>query len=66
MIKAITSTSTFLLLILLLTNCATSPLGRKQLMLMSEGELNRMGLQAFQNMKRKTPMVVIFALCSRM
>ena len=51
MIRALTIT----LVLLLSTGCATSPLGRKQLMLMPDNELKQMGLQAFQQMKRKAP-----------
>lgn len=43
------------LALLLSTGCATSPLGRKQLMLMPDNELKQMGLQAFQQMKRRAP-----------
>ena len=50
----------FLLLILscvfgLLAGCATSPTGRSQLMLMPDSQMNQMGLQAFDNIKGKTP-----------
>ncbi|MDT8364091.1 MAG: M48 family metallopeptidase [Nitrosomonas sp.] len=41
-----------LLLILLLGGCATSPTGRSQLIFMPDAELNDMGLQAFETMKR--------------
>ncbi len=39
----------------LLTACATSPLGRSQLILMSDTEVNTMGVQAFTEMKQKQP-----------
>jgi len=39
----------------LLTACATSPLGRSQLTLMSDDEVNTMGVQAFAKMKEKQP-----------
>jgi predicted Zn-dependent protease len=39
----------------LLAACATSPTGRSQLMLMPESQMNQMGLQAFTNIKGKTP-----------
>lgn len=46
-------------LILLLTGlaaaCATSPTGRTQLNLVSDGEINQMGVAAFEQMKQKTP-----------
>jgi predicted Zn-dependent protease len=35
--------------------CATSPLGRNQLMLQSDGDMNKMGEQSFEEMKQKTP-----------
>lgn len=43
------------LLIVILGGCATSPTGRSQLIFMSDAELNSMGLQAFETMKRDTP-----------
>jgi predicted Zn-dependent protease len=39
----------------LLIGCATSPTGRKQLMLVSDSQMNDMGLQAFQQLKQQTP-----------
>lgn len=39
-------------LILLLNGCVTSPTGRSQLIFMPDAELNSMGLQAFETMKR--------------
>ncbi|MDT8425723.1 MAG: M48 family metallopeptidase [Methyloprofundus sp.] len=38
-----------------LTACATSPLGRSQLTLMSDAEVNTMGIQAFTELKQKQP-----------
>lgn len=38
-----------------LVGCATSPLGRKQLILLPESQMDQMGAQAFQEMKAKTP-----------
>lgn len=35
--------------------CATSPTGRKQLMLLSDSRMNQMGAQAFQEMKSSQP-----------
>ncbi len=35
--------------------CATSPLGRKQLMLMPDSEMAQLGLQSFEQMKAQTP-----------
>ena len=43
-----------LLLVLLLGGCATSPTGRSQLIFMPDPELNSLGLQAFETMKRDT------------
>lgn len=40
---------------LFLAACATSPTGRKQFILVSDGEMNQMGYQAFNEMKTKTP-----------
>ncbi len=40
---------------LILAACATSPTGRMQLTLMPDGEMNAMGLQAFDELKSKTP-----------
>lgn len=41
-----------LLLVLLFGGCVTSPTGRSQLIFMPDSELNSMGLQAFETMKR--------------
>ena len=38
-----------------LTACSTSPTGRSQLVLMPESQMSQMGLQAFTNLKKKTP-----------
>jgi predicted Zn-dependent protease len=37
------------------TGCTTSPLGRKQLMIHSDHEMNRMGIQSFAVMKQEAP-----------
>jgi len=42
-------------LLLLIASCATSPLGRRQLSLVSDDELSQMGLQAFDKMKQEQP-----------
>lgn len=42
-----------LLCILLLSACATSPTGRTQLVFMPDEELDSMGLQAFENLKKE-------------
>ncbi|RKZ40266.1 MAG: M48 family peptidase [Gammaproteobacteria bacterium] len=41
--------------LLILISCATSPLGRSQLNLISPTELNKMGSQAFQSLKEEKP-----------
>ena len=40
---------------ILVTGCTTSPTGRSQLMLMPAGEIDQMGVQAFTNLKKETP-----------
>ncbi len=42
-------------LLLLLISCATSPTGRNQLLLISDGRMNAMGIDAYSQMKRKIP-----------
>ena len=44
-----------LMLVLAVGACATSPLGRRQFMLASTGEMNEMGVAAFTDLKKKTP-----------
>ena len=39
----------------LASGCATSPTGRSQLVLMPDSQMDKMGLQAFTNIKEKTP-----------
>jgi predicted Zn-dependent protease len=39
----------------LIVSCATSPLGRKQLAFMPAAEMDSMGIQAFDNLKKETP-----------
>ncbi|MGB5638399.1 MAG: M48 family metallopeptidase [Sedimenticolaceae bacterium] len=46
---------TTLAALVLLSGCATSPTGRTQLALMPDSQMNDMGLQAFTNIKKKTP-----------
>lgn len=43
------------LLAVAIAACATSPLGRRQIMLVSTGEMNEMGVAAFTDMKKKMP-----------
>jgi predicted Zn-dependent protease len=45
-----------LITVAILAACATSPTGRSQLLLMPEGQITQMGLQAFENIKKQTPM----------
>ncbi len=45
----------FLLLPVLLSACATSPEGRRQLQLLSNDEMNAMGVQSFEQIKKDTP-----------
>ena len=44
-----------LLLVSFLTACATSPMGRTQLAFLPDAELDSMGLQAFENLKKEKP-----------
>lgn len=44
-----------LLLVFFLTACATSPTGRTQLAFMPDAELDSMGFQAFENLKKEKP-----------
>lgn len=39
----------------ILLSCATSPLGRRQFVLLDDTQLDEMGVQAFDNIKRETP-----------
>ena len=41
--------------LLILAGCATSPSGRSQLKFMPESQMTQMGLQAFTNIKKETP-----------
>ncbi len=40
---------------LLLSSCATSPLGRKQLLLLPDGQMDALGAQSFEQMKAEKP-----------
>ncbi len=40
---------------LLIAACATSPLGRRQLKIVSDSEVSQMGIQSFTELKQKTP-----------
>ncbi len=46
---------TALLISTLLSGCATSPTGRSQLLMMSSGEMDKMGMQSFDTLKKKMP-----------
>lgn len=39
----------------LIAGCATSPLGRQQLIIVDDAELNKMGVQAFEQIEKETP-----------
>jgi predicted Zn-dependent protease len=47
-----------LISVAILIACATSPTGRSQLTLMPESKMTQMGLQAFENIKKETPVDV--------
>lgn len=49
------ATPTVVLVLALLVGCATSPLGRRQLKLMSGEQVSTMGANAFQEIKKETP-----------
>lgn len=51
-------------LILAAAACATSPLGRKQLLIVPEAEVDQMGVKSFQEMKQQTPISTDSALNS--
>lgn len=42
--------------LMLLSACATSPTGRQQLLLVPEGQMQQMGVTAFQEMKQQLPL----------
>ena len=46
----------FVAMCVVFMSCATSPLGRKQLMLVDDNSMNQMGAQAFQELKSQTPL----------
>jgi len=41
--------------VLVLVSCATSPTGQRQLILLSDNEITRMGITAYDEVKQKTP-----------
>jgi len=46
-----------LIIVFVLTACATSPMGRPQLVLLPDSELDKMGAQAFTQLKQKEPVL---------
>ncbi|HEY8096346.1 MAG TPA: M48 family peptidase, partial [Methylobacter sp.] len=44
-----------LIITCLLAACVTSPTGRSQLMFLSDSQVDQMGLQAFDNLKKEKP-----------
>jgi predicted Zn-dependent protease len=53
--KSLLITSTLITALLTLSACSTSTTGRKQVMLFSDTELNKMGSSSFAEMKKNTP-----------
>jgi len=45
----------FTVCLVIFSACSTSPLGRKQLMLVGESQMDEMGLQSFEQIKHDTP-----------
>lgn len=43
------------LLTIVIAGCSSSPTGRKQLVLLSDSDLNKMGAESFESMKQETP-----------
>ena len=41
--------------LVLLLSCATSPMGRRQFVLLDDSQMDEMGVQAFDNIKQETP-----------
>lgn len=44
-------------LLLALSSCAQSPTGRKQILLVNDGQMNAMGAKAYSDMKNKQPVI---------
>ncbi|MCH9696935.1 MAG: M48 family metallopeptidase [Gammaproteobacteria bacterium] len=55
-IIALLHISILLVVLLLVQACATSPMGRNQLKLLPEDQMQQMGLQAFDSLKKETPL----------
>ena len=53
--RAAMQTSACVAILVLLASCATSPLGRSQLILFPDAEMAQMGAAAFQQMQQQTP-----------
>jgi predicted Zn-dependent protease len=53
--KSLLITSMLITVLLALSACSTSTTGRKQVMLFSDTELNKMGSSSFEDMKKKIP-----------
>ncbi|MCZ8156124.1 MAG: M48 family metallopeptidase [Leptospira sp.] len=53
--RGTTRFSLFLFLILFISQCQTSPTGRRQLILVKDPQMNQLGAEAFQDMKSKIP-----------
>ena len=49
--------SILIIIILLLSSCVTSPLGRPQLIFMSADKMNKMGVSAFDDFKKEQPIL---------
>lgn len=43
----------WVVIVILIAGCATSPLGRSQLMLVGDAEMDKMGVEAFETLKRQ-------------
>lgn len=44
----------FLLIVIFISSCATSPMGRKQFIIFGDEEMNQLGLASFQELKKTT------------
>lgn len=44
-----------LVVLFFLSSCATSPLGRRQVLLLGDSQMDTMGMQSFEELKSKTP-----------
>ena len=55
MYSALTRVATVVFSLFLLSACQSSPTGRNQIILVSDGEMNKLGAASFAQMKEKTP-----------